>query len=497
MGNKSVSHDDSAAKAQPPVNEPVLFATQSTTPATVDIPSWATHVDLIALGGGGGGQGGSLTGVGRGGYGAKWNATTVGIQDWLAGREVQSIHVELRPGPGGASGTGVTFPNGGNPGKPGSQSSVRLYAKTSTGVLEFGHFVGAGGSDPTGNSGSMSSGTILSAMVGQDAQGGNLSGGRDLEFDDVVYVGGIGAGPASPNVNKPGGGGSGGGAGMGAGSAGGIGYCAVRYHAPSPHLKINVYECVGTNSNLELTPFKLGLNAQFFAHTKITGYPNNIFMGQSSAQGIQRVVEAINAKPGRFILVGLSQGALIMGEVYKKLRSGEVNRLSDCLGIVLMGNPIRQEGRAFPGCTPVPSGHGIAAYGRRLTNTTDLVWEFAAEGDPVCANGDGVNDQALTAIFELLMGQTSSLIPLGTAFDAIVQLFTGMSSAHNVYHLDTWKPVQGDSRSGVQIALDHLNKTVGPAHWLDYPIKADPAQVCPDAGETREVNHLPGGVGET
>ena len=451
---------------------PVTQSVIALTTTTVTIPAWATRVDLVLIGGGGGGQGGTVTGTGNGGYGGSWRGYTVDLETWLDGESVTAVKVEVRVGDGGKGGNGsFSFSGGGNPSAPGTDTTATLYAETASGRITYPQqFYGLGGKDTAGTVGNMSQQAITGVMVSQGAQGGTLTAGRDLEYNNAIYVGGNGTGP-NGTPGRPGAGGSGGNAAMGAGQSGAAGIAHVRAYVPAKHLKINVFECVGTAESTQTTPYKIGLDRRYFTHTRITDYPNNIALGSSVAQGINAVVDAINANPGRFVLVGTSQGAQIMSEVFKLLRVGAIpGRLDDLLGVFSYGNPCREAGRSFPNGA-VASGHGIVGPQRRLTNTPELFWEFAQQGDPICAIGDSAADLANTQLYELLMGQTSTVIPISLGLTAVTQLLTGMQSSHTTYN--TWNPL-GDGRSSVQVGIDQCNMVIGPAHEFDY--------VLPDNG---------------
>lgn len=258
--------------------------------------------------------------------------------------------------------------------------------------------------------------------------------------------------------------------------------------------KIRVYECVGTDVAASITgkmqtytyeqllasnKLATGLDTASFEHVFIQGYMNNIKPLQPSVdKGVQLVTNQINSNAGQFALVGTSQGAIIQSTIFKKMMTGEINRLSDCVGVFLLGNPLRQAGRAFPGATSIPPGHGIAPASLRLTNTTSLVWEFANPGDPVCTNGDDPVSQIREATFNNLLtawdGQLDSLNDVVAIAQDVVGFFSfaltsgvGMALYHNVYGDETYRPIAGDNRSAFQIIIDHLNTKIAPSYRSD------------------------------
>ena len=243
--------------------------------------------------------------------------------------------------------------------------------------------------------------------------------------------------------------------------------------------RINIYECLGTADSSASSPIKLGVNANIFNHVIVGGYPNDLFpMNVSVQRGVDQVVKLIQQNPGDFVLIGTSQGAMIMSEVFKQVNTWP--RSGDCVGVFLFGNPERQAGRAFPGCPSIPTGHGITPASFRLTNTPDLVWEFANQGDPICTSGDDTAGIAATNAFDIFLEQYTGLAKnLPGTLLGLWQTLQGMNSYHNVYGLSTWRPLTGagtvtvggvsdNTRSGQQIVIDQLNNVIGPAHADDY-----------------------------
>lgn len=257
--------------------------------------------------------------------------------------------------------------------------------------------------------------------------------------------------------------------------------------------KIKVYECIGTDVAASITgqmqsytyaqllegnKLATGLDTDSFEHVFIQGYMNNVKPMQPSVdKGVDIVTNYINSNAGQFALVGTSQGAMIQSIVFQRLMSGQINRLSDCVGIFLLGNPMRQAGRSFPG-GPFVSGHGIAPAAKRLSNTTSLVWEFANPGDPVCTNGDDFISLSREAAFNNLLtswdGKLDSLDDIVDIAEDIVNFFSlGITTAapmllyHNVYGNETYRPISGDNRSAFQIIIDQLNTKIAPVYRSD------------------------------
>lgn len=261
--------------------------------------------------------------------------------------------------------------------------------------------------------------------------------------------------------------------------------------------RITVFECPGTSvaasqvgHSLYVPPediarnvFYKGLDPDVFKYVFVQGYANIIKpMGPSVAQGIEILsgyIADTTLTPGKFAVIGTSQGALIASQVAKKLISGEINRLSDCIGFFHYGNPARQAGRAFPGAAAVAPGNGIATAAYRLTNTPSWIWEFANPGDPVCCNNPStLVGQVREATFSNLLsswdGNLDSLSDVADiANDIIGMMSFGVTAGLDMalYHLGydgpTYQPGLNDSRTGVQIVIDYLNTVAGPSFRAD------------------------------
>jgi predicted esterase len=253
--------------------------------------------------------------------------------------------------------------------------------------------------------------------------------------------------------------------------------------------KVTVFECFGTVDYKQITTQVKGtIDSDLFTYVPVTDYPNSFDnYGNSVAQGVASVLAKVTATPGKVVLVGVSQGAQIMANVYQSLRTGP--RAADIVGVYLVGNPIRQAGRAFPGANPIPAGHGVAPAQYRLTNTPDLVWEFANPGDPVCTTGDDAAGLALSASFGQMMQNTQPSSPdfvknvqaimnfaklivtnTGIGQGGIINAVAGVVGFGTKHqYFEAFKPIAGDPRSGRQIICDHLNTVIGPLHATPPP----------------------------
>lgn len=256
--------------------------------------------------------------------------------------------------------------------------------------------------------------------------------------------------------------------------------------------RITVYEVPGTSVENSMTgvtnyitpeeiaagPLYQGLDPDVFDYIFIQGHSNVIKpMGPSITKGVQILSDYITSRSGKFAIVGTSQGALIGSQVVKKLISGEINRQSDCVGAFFLGNPAREQGKAFPGASSIPGGHGIATAAYRLTNTPSWVWEFANPGDPVCTNDTTqfigqIRESTFTNLLTAWDGTFDSLSDVfDIAKDIVDMLSFGivdgieMALYHNGY--ENLKPITGDNRNPYQIIIDRLNTIAGPTVRAD------------------------------
>jgi Cutinase len=205
-------------------------------------------------------------------------------------------------------------------------------------------------------------------------------------------------------------------------------------------------------------------------------------MKDSVAQGVTNLIKQINARNGPFVLVGYSQGAGIVANVYEAIRYGSLTpRRADFLGGVVFGNPRRQAGHTFPRC-PNPGGHGIAGdiagADYLLSDCEELWWDFAAPGDQAACTPDSQAGQWESAIYQTLLsnytgdihemlalvgnGIPNAMLAVELAH-GIKNLFHGFvtSGAHAQYQNPAYHPLPGDLRSCIEIARDHIN-SLGP-----------------------------------
>lgn len=204
--------------------------------------------------------------------------------------------------------------------------------------------------------------------------------------------------------------------------------------------------------------------------------------GAAISAGMEILATQINRNPGKFMLIGTGEGAVVTSNMYDQLRTGYMrHRNMDLVAAVAFGNPRREEGKIFPGGTD-PGGRGIS--GTRLADTGSLWWEFANPGDLLCANGtDETGDWFSTMFDDIMVGYTGNMTTITTAHpDAPTPMFTVQAILNVLFaqgsptsHLDyiTATPIEGDGRTSFQIARDYLNTFAALATPYNPP-PADP-----------------------
>lgn len=136
---------------------------------------------------------------------------------------------------------------------------------------------------------------------------------------------------------------------------------------------------------------------------KVVPYPACTPFIPSYTEGVANLVRLINATPGRIILTGTSQGAIVISKVYDEFRYGALqSRRADLLAGFTFGSPARSAGHTWPNGYD-PGGHGIESW--HLQDPEDLWWDMANPGDIVTTTPTTGDGMWLTAIVELLGNQ--------------------------------------------------------------------------------------------
>lgn len=146
----------------------------------------------------------------------------------------------------------------------------------------------------------------------------------------------------------------------------------------------------------------------------IGNYPATAFpMWGSIMQGYNELVLQINSKPGKIVLLGLSQGAIVIGQVLKHEimdPNGSLHhRLGDVEKVVFWGNPMRQAGiqhwdEWIFEIAP-PESHGILAEDllEGLESAPFEVRDYAHRKDMYACNFDNDTDEYKRAICKIIM----------------------------------------------------------------------------------------------
>lgn len=192
------------------------------------------------------------------------------------------------------------------------------------------------------------------------------------------------------------------------------------------------------------------LDPNIFQSTRIQ-YPALGFpMSASINIGIAALMTAINLLPSgqKFMIGGYSQGAVVAGSVYRKIKNGELGaRGNDFLGGVCFGSPIRQQdyrgevGGTWSGTWDQlgsTGGHGsfpTTGPFPRLTNCDSTKWiEFADYGDIFTCTGNSQRGQNWTTgcgAFVNLLNIPAIIAAVTTAWSDIQEAFTVGAQALN------------------------------------------------------------------
>jgi len=248
--------------------------------------------------------------------------------------------------------------------------------------------------------------------------------------------------------------------------------------------RIAVYELPGTA--LRFPCFTLGgppptsdwlssqLNPNKFEWSLTETYDWVFPMGVSIDKTVQQISGMITANPRQqFILVGTSQGAAVISDLYDALRYGNLQAFNSLfLAGFTFGNPRRQPGHTFPCYSPDPGGAGIDPS--RLSNSEYRWWDFANPYDPAacCGNtecGGSTVGLWMNNAWSLLNNDYTGVVadfiefignPLNACFGSLGALYlvymqvVNPTGAHQAYW-STFKPL-GDGRTAGQICIDKI-----------------------------------------
>ena len=126
--------------------------------------------------------------------------------------------------------------------------------------------------------------------------------------------------------------------------------------------------------------------------------------------GAAELKTLIASTPGTFALVGSGVGAMVCSAILQEMQTGTLtDRIGDCIGATMFGNPCRQESIIYPGGID-PGGAGIlprASTGVkgmiRNTDTPSWWWDMAIADDPIVTCPVNVSGQAVNVIADALI----------------------------------------------------------------------------------------------
>ncbi len=175
--------------------------------------------------------------------------------------------------------------------------------------------------------------------------------------------------------------------------------------AVPPPAKLTVFDVAGTSALAVLTAGRAGspttstapawklaqLTKPSLVRVKEVPYPACVPFNASYQTGVATLMNMISQTPGKFAMVGTSQGAMVIAAVYEEIwkPNGKLHsRNGDFLQGITYGNPCRQAGSVPPGCVD-PGGHGINVNSWLQSGVDKRWWDFANAGDPAACNGGG------------------------------------------------------------------------------------------------------------
>lgn len=227
---------------------------------------------------------------------------------------------------------------------------------------------------------------------------------------------------------------------------------------------------------------------------------------------VDKTVKMIQGSSAKVFLAGHGKGAVVTSKLYEEFRSGRLaNRRADLLGVFNFGSPMREAGHTIPGGID-PGGHGIALESERLTDTEDLVWEFASPSDPVTAVGDDLfgevatlyytkfdtlvsspatlHEQMMEIINSSLYGELPVLLPfrlavtsgqgfqLNKLLNVLIREFFSDGGSHDRYQ--TFYPIAGNNMNAIEVAI---------AGVQEITLANPPASIGSSATEVLTINY--------
>lgn len=267
---------------------------------------------------------------------------------------------------------------------------------------------------------------------------------------------------------------------------------------PAPVISIVHFSINGAGSTWNMGyPFDIGelLDKSKCFHQPI-GYNTNPFPMNTGVQdGIAEFIRQLNLPRGPkgencttlpWCATVYSMGAIVFMTVLMRILYGDLQQFKDTyMGSSALGNPMRQHGHTFPGCS-YSDGEGIVTPNAH--DTPEIHWDFASDKAMVNSSGDdlytklnevGVSAEQLAdmhavwdivdtgnplnlaeAVGKLVLKPTFSggVGAAKAAFQALDFFVVKGVTPHTTYQFA--QPVVGDPRSCWDIALWHANDIV-------------------------------------
>jgi hypothetical protein len=208
-------------------------------------------------------------------------------------------------------------------------------------------------------------------------------------------------------------------------------------------------------------------------------YPACVPFNASCQAGVTTLKTLIDQKTtDKFAMVGTSQGAMVVSQVYDTILKTGCHD-DDFVQGITYGNPCRKQGSIAPGCVD-PGGYGINVDSWLQPEVDGRWWDFVNPGDPAACNGagpwlvngfpfdyrDSIGEWAALLFWEMcnnFSGNIGALIaklnPPLTMLTLVISLVdtltgAGLGGPHTTY--DQTTPISGNSSTCAELAALQL-----------------------------------------
>ena len=161
-------------------------------------------------------------------------------------------------------------------------------------------------------------------------------------------------------------------------------------------------------------------------------YPASTFpMGKSVDQGVENVAQFIERSTGEIVLIGYSQGAIVVFLIWKMMQDGGrlAKHRSRLKCVVTFGNPCREMGVAngnklYGWADLGPTSRGIAPADQRMVNTPSWWYDFAHKGDIYTDTPNNDVGEDMTMIYRVVQNPTGLISGKDSGIEQFAELLT-------------------------------------------------------------------------